>query len=100
MTITKVLVAAAVLLSTVAAVPAFAHDDDEGYTNHWQFHDNLSDAHRRAHEEGFSNWAEHRAYHRALRDLHEQYHDDNPRAYYGYRNGWSPYYSYGWRRHW
>jgi hypothetical protein len=34
----------------------------------------LSDAHERAHEYGFYSRAEHRAYHRALRDIHDEAH--------------------------
>ena len=91
MTLKAVMISTAVLFLIAPVASALAHDDD-GYGDHEQFHDQLSDAHRRAHEEGFWSRAEHRAYHRALRDLHEGYHEDNdgyqsyyyarPRSYY------------------
>jgi hypothetical protein len=92
MTTTKALMAAAALALSAAATPALAHDDD-GYNRyydrgiHRQFHDELSEAHRRAHEEGFYSRDEHRAFHRALRYLHREYHEDNP-GYYTGRNYW------------
>src|SRR3977135_1922148 len=91
---TSLLVAACVLFS-VPVVPALAHDDEDyGYNSHDRFHDQLSDAHERAHEYGFYSRGEHRAYHGALRDLHDaahgypryQYYYSRPR-YYGYY-GW------------
>ena len=98
MTLNKVLIATAVLFLSVPVIPALAHDDDDGYLygGHDQLHDQLSGAHERAHEEGFESSAEHRAYHRGLRDLHNEYHYDNPAPryyyystprYWGYR-GW------------
>ena len=90
MTIFKVLFAAAAFALTAPATTALAHDDygyNGGYYGrgrHGQFHDELSEAHRRAHEEGFYSRAEHRAFHRALRYLHREYHEDQP-SYYGYR---------------
>ena len=92
MTIGKALIAAAALALAAPATKALAHDDD-GYNggyygrgSHSQFHDELGEAHRRAHEEGFYSSAEHRAFHRALRYLHREYHEDHPSYYnYGYR---------------
>jgi len=82
---TRTLVTAALLLLATPVVPALAHDDDDyGYNSHWQFLDQLSAAHARAHEEGFGSWAEHRAYHRALRDLHEDFHENQPGISYGH----------------
>ena len=75
MTMTKGLVAIAALALSVAATPAFAHDDDgysyynrhaQDHAEHWRYHQEANEAHRRAHEEGFESSAEHRAYHRAL----------------------------------
>ncbi len=83
----------AVLVLSVPVVPALAHEDDNDYNSHDQFHDRLSDAHERAHEYGFYSRSEHRAYHRALRDLHDQYHYDN------YDSG-PRYYSYSRPRYW
>ena len=94
MTIGKALIAAAALALAAPATQALAHDDDNGgysYGRHREFHDELSEAHRRAHEEGFYSRAEHRAYHRALRDLHREYHEDHP-SYYG--NGYYRYRSW------
>jgi hypothetical protein len=97
MTLRKILLMAAVVLS-VPVVPALAHDDEDyGYTSHDRFHDQLDDAHERAHEYGFYSRGEHRAYHRALRDIHNEghgylryYYYSRPHYYgygYGYR-GW------------
>src|SRR5260221_13745000 len=75
MTLRKALLAAAVLVLSVPVVPALAHDDDDnGYSSHDRYHDQLSDQHERAHEEGFESGAEHRAYHRFLRDQHDEAH--------------------------
>ena len=54
-----ILTAAALALSAPLA-PALAHDDDDynrynGYSAHSRIHDELEDAHERAHEEGFSS---------------------------------------------
>src|SRR5260221_11912773 len=66
MTFRKSLLVAAVVLLSVPVVPALAHDDEDyGYNSHDRFHDQLSDAHERAHEYGFYSRGEHRAYHRA-----------------------------------
>ena len=89
MTIGKALIAAAALALAVPTTKALAHDNDYGYydrESHRELHDQLSDAHRRAHEEGFYSDDEHRAFHRALRYLHREYHEDHPSYYnYGYR---------------
>jgi hypothetical protein len=84
---TKTLITATVLLLATPIVPALAHDDDYGYSPHWQLHDQLSVAHERAHEEGFESRAEHRAYHRAPRDLHDDFHENQLGIPY------SPYYA-------
>ena len=89
MTIGKALIAAAALALVAPTTKALAHDDDYGYYrrgSHREYHDELSEAHRRAHEEGFYSREEHRAFHRALRYLHREYHEDHPNYYnYGYR---------------
>src|SRR5216683_1438453 len=85
MTPRKALLMAAVLVLSVPVVPALAHDDeDNGYSAHDRFHDQLSDAHEHAHEYGFYSRSENRAYHRALRDLHDEAHGyrSAPRYYY------------------
>jgi hypothetical protein len=97
--INKVLIAAAAFALTTTAVPAIAHDDYGDHVDHWRYHQELRDVHRRAHEEGFDSPEEHAAFHRALRYLHNEYHEDHPgnwhdhdrwryRRYGGY---------YGWR---
>lgn len=54
MTLGKVFLAAAVVLS-LPVLPALAHDDENyGYNSHDRFHDQLSGAHERAHEYGFT----------------------------------------------
>jgi len=94
MTIGKALIATAALALMMPATRALAHDDN-GYNGgsygggrHRQFHDELSEAHQRAHEEGFSSRAEHRAFHRALRYLHREYHEDQPSYYARRYQGW------------
>ena len=95
MTLGKVLLAAAVVLS-LPVMPALAHDDeDNSYNPHDRFHGQLSGAHERAHEYGFYSRGEHRAYHRALRDFHDDAHGypryySRPQYYgYGYNyRGW------------
>jgi hypothetical protein len=85
MTIRKTLLVATVVLLSVPAVPALAHDDEDyGYNSHDRFHDQLSDAHERAHEYGFYSRGEHRAYHRALRDFHDEAHGYQPAPQYYY----------------
>src|SRR5262244_364914 len=99
MTIGKALVAAAVLALAAPATTAFAHDDDNGYytqhqrdhVEHRQFHSDVNEAHRRAHEQGFNSYWEHRAYHRALRDLHGEFHEDHPGTRHDH---------YRWGRYW
>ena len=90
MIVNKALIAAAALLFTVPVVPALAHDDYGDHVEHWRFHGDLRDAHRRAHQEGFYSEAEHDAYHRALRDLHGEFHEDHPGNWHDH---------YRWRRH-
>ncbi len=90
MALRKTLITSALLFMVAPVVPALAHDND-GYSNHEQFHDQLSDAHERAHARGFWSRAEHRAYHRALRDLHEGYHGDRD-GYQSYYYGGPRYY--------
>ena len=87
----KAILTAAALALTVPAAPALAHGDDDDrdnrYSAHSRFHNEIGEAHERAHEEGFSSWREHRAFHRALRYLHREYHGDRP-SYSYYRRYW------------
>jgi hypothetical protein len=92
----KTFLAAAVLVLSIPVVPALAHDDEDnqgGGVNrflhqygiphshgdegdaHERYHDQLSDEHARAHDEGFESRGEHRAYHRDLRDQHDDTHE-------------------------
>lgn len=93
MTMHKVVIAGAAAIVTLTAAPAFAHDDYYDHADHWRFHEELRDAHRRAHEEGFSSPEEHAAFHRALRYLHHEFHDDHP-------GNWHDHYGWGVRRYW
>src|SRR5712692_11092025 len=97
MTLRRALLVAAVLVVSIPVVPALAHDDeDNGYNAHDRFHYRLSDAHERAHEYGFYSRGEHRAYHRALRGIHDEAHgyQSAPQYYYYSR---PRYYGYGYR---
>ncbi len=51
MIVNKALIAAAVLLFTAPVAPTLAHDDYGDHVEHWRLHRDLSEAHRRAHEE-------------------------------------------------
>ena len=62
------------------AIPALAHDNEDDASG--QAHEQLGDAYERAHDEEFEK-AEHRAYHRALRDIHEGYQGERD-GYQGY----------------
>ena len=97
MTLRNALLAAAVVLS-VPVMPALAHDDENsGYNSHDLFHDQLSGAHERAHENGFYSRGEHRAYHRALRDLHSDAHGYPRYQYYSRPRYYGSSYGYGYR---
>ncbi len=93
----KLILTAAALALSAPLAPALAHDDYSygGYSGHERFHDELEDAHERAHEEGFYSPEEHAAFHRALRYLHREYHEDRPSYYYGYRPYYYQHYYYG-----
>ena len=98
MTLRKILLTAAVVLS-VPVMPALAHDDENSdYNSHDRFHDQLSDAHERAHEYGFYSRGEHRAYHRGLRDIHREAHGYQPQYhYYSRPRYYGSSYGYGYR---
>ena len=90
----KAILTASALALSASVAPALAHDGDDygrygGYSAHSRFHDEVREAHERAHEEGFSSWEDHRAFHRALRYLHRDYHEDHPSySYYRWRGYW------------
>jgi hypothetical protein len=78
---------AGVLLLATPAGPALAHDagyyEDNFYhfldhSEHQRFHEEFDEGHERAHEQGFTSPAEHRAWHRADGATHEQFHEDHP----------------------
>jgi hypothetical protein len=79
----EILAGVAALLFAVPLTPALAYDYDDGYgDSHSRLHRQLEEAHERGHEEGFSGPREHRVFHRALRYLHREYHqDDYPRGW-------------------
>lgn len=97
-----------IAVTVAAAVPAVASAQDWGWRHaqdhqeHGAFHDEVDAAHERAHEEGFVSPEEHEGYHRALRELHDEFHDDHPgtrhdgyRLPRGERYGYYSYPSYG-----
>ena len=108
----KPLLLATAIAFAIPAGAVMAQDWDDwssAQEDHGDFHDEIDEAHARAHERGFASPEEHAAYHRALRDLHREYHEDHPDAdndirlpsrhhprwysgYYGY--GYYPYGGY------
>lgn len=119
--IKKLMISAAVMaLAAPAAALAqpfdwYQHQQD--HEEHGVFHDEADAAHEMAHEQGFYSQEEHEGYHRALRQMHREFHGDHPgtwhdgyrlprehRSYYGDRRrpsyyGYAPYgyapYGYG-----
>ena len=90
-----ILIASSVLALTAPAGAAMARDYNGGYgygrhaddhEEHGEIHDQVDDAHAGAHAGGFYSRREHNSYHRALRDLHDEFHDDHPNTRHdGYR---------------
>jgi hypothetical protein len=98
----KLWISAAILALAAAPAAAFAHDESGWYQHqqdhqeHGAFHDEVDAAHAQAHEEGFASEAEHEGYHRALREMHENFHDDHPGTRHdGYRLPRARSYGYG-----
>lgn len=98
----KLMISAAAL-ALLAPASAFAQSDwyqhQQDHEEHGAFHDEVDAAHEQAHEEGFASEAEHEGYHRALREMHGNFHDDHPGTRHdGYRvpraHGYG-YYGYG-----
>lgn len=97
----------AAALALVAPGAALAQDYDwyqhqQDHAEHGNFHDEVDAAHERAHEQGFYSREEHEGYHRAVRGLHDEFHDDHPgtrhdgyrlprQRSYGYSRGYSSY---------
>ena len=105
----KMMISAAVL-ALAAPATAFAQSDwyqhQQDHYEHGAVHDEADAAHETAHERGFYGQEEHEGYHRALRDMHREFHDDHPgtwhdgyrlprehRSYYGYSRYRRSYYS-------
>ena len=81
--------------TTLPALPAFAHDDEDtraaDHREHRATHEDLNEAHEQAHDEGFSSRREHRAYHRALRGAHEEFHEDHPNTRHDHYRYYQPF---------
>ena len=92
MTMTKTIITAAALAMSAVAMPASAHDyydqHARDHREHYRFHSEANEAHQRAHEYGFYSGAEHRAYHRALRDRHEEFYEDHPGTRHDHYRRW------------
>ncbi len=77
----------------------YQHQQD--HAEHGQTHDEIDAAHAEAHDRGFYSREEHQGYHHALRQMHEEFHDDHPgTSHDGYRlprshRGYSGYSGYG-----
>lgn len=110
----KRLIVATAIAFALPAGAALAHENDSWWGDqeeHQGFHDEADYAHADAHARGFYSGAEHRGYHRALKQMHREFHYDHPDAYndrrlprerrryyrsYGDRYYGSPYYGSGW----
>ena len=90
----KLLTIAGALALAMTVTPALAHDDDDQYQDtharahaeHGNYHEEQAEEHARAHENGFYSRWQHRAYHRALRNEHNEFHDDHPNTRHGEYN--------------
>ncbi len=88
----------------------YAGQHSRDHEEHGAVHDEVDEAHADAHAEGFYSRREHKGYHRALRGVHREFHDEHPDTrhdgyrlpqrrsggYYGYQSyrGYSPYGGY------
>ncbi len=108
----KVLFATSVLALAAPAGGAMAQSyygqHSRDHEEHGDVHDEVDEAHAEAHAEGFYSRREHKGYHRALRGVHREFHDEHPNTrhdgyrlpprrsggYYGYQSyGGYPYYA-------
>lgn len=91
---TRAILVAVVALLSAPLAPALA-DDDYGHARdhreHYRFHDDVGEAHERAHDEGFDSRREHRAFHRGLRYLHGEFHADHPKTRHDHYRWWRRY---------
>ena len=78
----------------------YQHQQD--HAEHYQTHDEIDAAHAEAHERGFYSRDEHQGHLRAIREAHDEFHDERlgtrhdgyrlPRSHHGYRGyGYSSY---------
>lgn len=86
----KTAILASVLWLALPWTPAMADDDYEEHARdhyrHYRFHDQAEAIHERAHEEGFYSRGEHRAFHRALRYQHHDFHDEHPDTWHDHHD--------------
>lgn len=79
-----------VLCLALSLTPAMADDDYDEHAGdhhrHYRFHDRAAEVHDRAHEEGFYSRGEHRAFHRALRYMHRDFHGEHPGTGYDHNH--------------
>jgi hypothetical protein len=82
----KTTLLAGVLWLALPWAPAAAGDDYDDHARdhhrHYRFHDRAAEVHERAHEDGFYSRREHPAFHRALRYLHRDFHDEHPNTWH------------------
>lgn len=89
----NVLFATSVLVLTAPAGGAMAQgyyghsgQHSRDHREHGALHDGVDEAHAEAHAEGFYSRREHKSYHRALRGVHGEFHDEHPNTRHdGYR---------------
>ena len=74
----------------------------QDHEEHGGFHDEVDEDHAEAHADGFYSRRDHKRYHRALRDVHGDFHEEHPNTRHdGYRTpsrqggGYYGYQSYG-----
>lgn len=83
---------------------AYSGQHSRDHEEHGAVHDGVDEAHADAHAEGFYSRREHKGYHRALRGVHREFHDEHPDTWHdGYRlpsrrgggySGYQPYRGY------
>lgn len=87
----KTMLISAATMALAAPGAALAQDygwyqHQQDHAEHGDVHDEADAAHAEAHDRGFYSREEHQGYHRALRDTHDEFHDDHPGTRHdGYR---------------
>lgn len=89
----RLLLASSVLALAAPASGAMAQDyygysgqHSRDHEEHGAVHDEVDEAHAEAHAEGFYSRREHKGYHRAVRGVHREFHDERPNTRHdGYR---------------